>query len=128
MTNDRSVFASHYPVPQSIIDLGADSRARIVEQGDDVLEVRVHRNATKLFLKMSNIYQLYAPYFLFSKVQQSLGYVHCLKYKVNLHSDDSAVDTTYAFDVDYATSETSTALVANLGLRHQRLAHLMPLE
>ena len=128
---DRAAF-SIYTKIDSLVDLGADSTAKIIGQGDVVVKVQMNGKSSKCTIKNVK----YAPalrYQLLSVMSMARlvvrtsfddkGAVLTRKSNCELLAKGSTVSNLYALDIVSVSSQSYTALLANLDLWHQRLAH-----
>ena len=133
MTYDRDAFTNYKSIPNTIVDLGADSRAKIVGQGNVVLRVVVKGKSIKCTIKNGK----HAPTLRY----QLLSVITMGRLAVRTSFDDEGavlknkasgkvmafgrvVNNLYALNIDKELKHPNKALFANLDLWHQRLAHV----
>lgn len=133
MTFDRAAFINYTPISNSTVDLGADSRANIVGQGDVVLRIIVRGKSVRCTIK--NVrhvptlrYQLLSVLTMGKLgVRSSFdggGYVMRHIASGQALACGRVTNNLYALNVDNDCKPPDKALIANLSLWHQRLAHV----
>ena len=134
LTYDRSAFVNYKSFSPTILDLGADSTAQIVGQGDINIEVQVKgklRNCTIKNVKHvpSLRYQLLSVSCMaklgVKTMFDSSGASLVRSYDGHLLATGSVTPNgLYLLDAGPPKTSTDTALLASLGLWHRRLAHV----
>ena len=133
LTFDRRAFTNYTSIPKSSVDLGADSRAEIVGQGDVVLRILVRGKSVKCTIKnVKHVptlrYQLLSVYTMgklgVMTTFDDKGCVLRNKATSKAMAFGTVVNGLYAFNVDTTKKTPGIALVANLSLWHHRLAHV----
>lgn len=133
MTYDRAAFSTYTSIPNSTVDLGADSRATIVGQGDISLRIIVKEKPVKCTIKdVKHVPTLRYQLLSVTKMGKlgvrasfdDKGATLRKKASGRLIATGSIVNNLYALDVDKPQSIPDKALVASLDLWHQRLAHV----
>ena len=131
MTYDRSAFTSYSTVPHSNVDLGANASATVV--GEGIVKIQAVVNGKTKLCTIRNVKHVPTlRYQLLSVTAMAALGVRCvldddgavLMRKSNKHilATGSIVNGLYALDT--CSFADDTALVADLGLWHKRLAHV----
>lgn len=134
LTYDRSAFSSYKATNQEYVDLGGNIHVSIIGQGDVTLELRVKGKVVKYIIKNvkhvpSLRYQLLSVSSMaklgIRTTFKDTGAILTRKYDNRLVATGSlSVGGLYILDTESPKHSTDTALVASLGLWHQRLAHV----
>ena len=134
MTYERSAFTSYKSTPTATVNIGPDSRANIVCEGDDiVLRIIVRGKSVKFTIRNVNHvptlrYQLLSVLTMgILRVLTSFddnGAVLRNKTTNQALALGSVVNNLYASNVDRSHTRPEKALVVNLSLWLQRLAHI----
>ena len=133
MTYDRDAFTTYELTQGATVDLGADSRADIVGQGD--VELRILVNGKSVRCTIRNVkhvptlrYQLLSVIRMgrigVRTIFDDQGAVLRKKTSNQVIALGSIVNNLYALNIDNAHLLREKAFVSNLSLWHQRLAHV----
>lgn len=133
ITFNRNAFVSYENIQRSTVDLGADSKAMIVGQGDIVLQVHVNGKSKKCTLKdvkhvPSLRYQLLSVSVMARKGISSLfnntGVTLTNGSNGQTLATCSILNGLYSLDRNSNRGDADAALLASIDLWHQRLGHV----
>ena len=133
MTHDRSLFITYLEVSSSPVDLGAGSWAEIKGVGDIIVALQVHGKTRQCRIKnVKHVPELrYQLLSVRSMAKLGIRTIFDLdkvylreKGNGKLLATGSSTNNLYALDIAKDSTPEDKALMANMELWHQRLAHI----